>query len=190
MKHRVLMVIDTQNDFITGALGNKECVATVPKIVNIIKNGNYDQVILTMDTHKDNYMDTKEGQNLPVPHCIRETDGWQINTDIMTAVTENYKPHQIQVIEKPTFGTIDLVTTYQKLWNFFGTQLEIDFVGFCTGICVLSNVTIAKASIPEAEICVIEDACACVTPETHKTAIEAMELIQVKMLKATDVMEV
>lgn len=186
MKHKILMVIDTQKDFITGALGNKECEAAVPKIIDIIKHGNYDQMILTMDTHKENYLETKEGQNLPVPHCIRETHGWQINTQIMTAVTENYTPQQIQIIEKPTFGAIDLVTTYQKLWNTYGTQLEIDFVGFCTGICVLSNVTIAKASIPEAEICVIEDACACVTPETHKTAIAAMKLIQVKMLKTTD----
>lgn len=183
---RILMVIDTQNDFITGALGNKECEATVPKIVEVIKSGKYDSAILTMDTHAENYLNTQEGKKLPVSHCIRNTEGWQINKDIMNAVRENFRPSEIETFEKPTFGSIGLISKYQRLWNMYGPNVEIDFVGFCTGICVLSNVAIAKAALPEAKICVIEDACACVTPETHKTAIEAMKLIQVDMLQTKD----
>lgn len=183
---RILMVIDAQNDFITGALGNKECEAAVPKIVEVIKSGKYDSVTLTMDTHDDSYMYSQEGKKLPVPHCIKDTDGWMINKDILDAVRENFRPGKIEAFEKPTFGSINLISKYQKLWEAYGPNLEIDFVGFCTGICVLSNVAIAKATLPEANICVIEDACACVTPETHKTAIEAMKLIQVDMLQTKD----
>ena len=104
----------------------------------------------------------------------------------MNAVRENFRPSEIETFEKPTFGSIGLISKYQRLWNMYGPNVEIDFVGFCTGICVLSNVAIAKAALPEAKICVIEDACACVTPETHKTAIEAMKLIQVDMLQTKD----
>lgn len=183
---RILMVIDAQNDFITGALGNKECEATVPKIVETIRSGKYDMVFLTMDTHDENYMNTQEGKKLPVPHCIRNTEGWQINDDVMDAVSKSFKSTKIFIVEKPTFGSIDLVSKYKNIQMMFGTDVEIDYVGFCTGICVLSNVTIAKAALPEAKICVIEDACACVTPKTHQTAIEAMKLIQIDMLQTKD----
>ncbi len=192
MSMKVLMVIDAQNDFITGALGNKECEAAVPKIVEMINSKKYDEIILTMDSHDENYMETKEGKNLPVPHCIvptgvwAPTDGWMIHPDVYAAIKRNYDPDKIEVFKKPTFGAISIIPKYQKLWEAYGPNLEIDFVGFCTGICVLSNVAIAKATLPEANICVIEDACACVTPKTHKTAIEAMKLIQIDMLQTKD----
>lgn len=182
MTGKVLMVIDTQNDFITGSLGNGECQAAVPKIIDLIKNGNYDEVIFTMDTHAENYMDTQEGKKLPVPHCIEGTEGWKIQADIAKAADEAFTKEQQTVIKKPTFGAISLIPKYQQLWEKAQGDLELDFVGFCTGICVLSNVSIAKATLTEAKVCVIEEACACVTPETHKTAIEAMKLIQVDVI--------
>ena len=182
MAKKVLMVIGTQNDFITGALGNKECQETVPAIVDVIKNGNYDEVIFTMDTHEADYMDTREGRKLPVPHCIEGTEGWKIRTEIAEAADETFTKEQQTIIKKPTFGAISLIPKYQQLWKDAQGDLELDFVGFCTGICVLSNVSIAKATLTEAKVCVIENACACVTPKTHKTASEAMKLIQVEII--------
>lgn len=179
--HRTLVIVDTQNDFIDGALGNKECLATVPKIIDIIKSNKYNDVIITMDTHSDNYLETQEGEKLPVPHCIKGTEGWKINDDIMKAVKESFSENDITIVEKPTFGAVSLLRIYNTQ-KFMESNMEYDFVGFCTGICVISNVMIVKAALPEAKICVIEDACACVTPESHKNTIEAMKMCQIDII--------
>lgn len=176
---KALVVVDMQNDFIDGVLGNAECQAVVPKIVDIIENGDYSSIVVTRDTHYNDYLFTQEGHKLPVIHCVRYTDGWNVNANIMKAI-DSKKPYiSLFTIDKNTFGSSTLIDVLQKELSDYD---EIDFCGVCTGICVISNVAIAKAALPETKICVIEDACACVTPDTHKTAIEAMKTFQVDII--------
>ena len=163
---RILVVVDMQNDFTTGPLGNAECAAVIPKVAEVIKTGVYDRIIFTQDTHQSNYLDTQEGKRLPVVHCIEGTAGWEI----------------APVICKPAFGSVQLGECLKQYCG--DAEAQIDFCGVCTGICVISNVMIAKAFVPEARVCVIEKACACVTPESHRTAIEAMKTCQVDIQSA------
>ena len=177
---KVLVVIDMKNDFLTGVLGNEECANTISQVVDVVRNGNYDHIFLTRDTHSENYMETQEGKKLPVPHCIKNTEGWEINADVMAAVKEKYDG-QYTIVDKPTFGSADLATKLKGICeNTYDT--EIEFVGVCTGICVISNVLLAKANLYEAQVKVIEKACACVTPDTHRTAIDAMKTCQIDIV--------
>lgn len=177
---KVLVVIDMQNDFLTGVLGNEECANTISQVVDVVRNGNYDHIFLTRDTHNENYMETQEGKKLPVPHCIKNTEGWEINADVMAAVKEKYDG-KYTIVDKPTFGSADLAKTLKEICeNTYDT--EIEFVGVCTGICVISNVLLAKANLYEAQVKVIEKACACVTPDTHRTAIDAMKTCQIDIV--------
>ncbi len=175
---KILIVVDMQKDFTTGVLGNAECEAAVQKVVKVIETRLYDKIYLTRDTHYDDYLETQEGKKLPVPHCIKGSDGWQIREEIMQAVSDNYMEYE--VLDKATFGSMELGRCLER--ESLTNDLEIHFVGVCTGICVISNVLIAKAALPEAKICVIEDACACVTPESHRTAIETMKTCQVDVI--------
>lgn len=165
---KTLVVVDMQNDFITGSLGTKEAEAIVPKvrekIAEAIANG--DNVIFTQDTHYENYLETQEGKNLPVEHCIEGTPGWKIHPDIIVKNTI--------IIVKNTFGS-------QTLPNYVKTS-EVELVGLCTGICVLSNAILLKAFNTELKVTVDASCCACVTPESHKTALEAMKLCQVNVI--------
>ena len=180
---KVLVVVDMQVDFTTGCLGNEECKAVISEVADVIKKGNYDRVYVTKDTHQRNYLTTQEGQRLPVEHCIENTKGWEIEEHVWNACVEAYKGKDLVTICKPTFGSLTLGQMLQNYAERFGgEELEIHFVGVCTGICVISNVMTAKASVPEARVCVIERACACVTPETHQTAIEAMRTCQVDII--------
>ena len=168
---KVLCVIDMQNDFIDGALGTPEAVNIVDnvraKIEAYRKNG--DTVIFTRDTHYENYMDTAEGKNLPVPHCIKDSDGWQISPELEVADST--------VIDKPTFGSVEL----GKLVAGLGNVEKIELVGLCTDICVVSNALIIKASFPDVRVTVDSACCAGVTPESHKNALEAMAVCQIKI---------
>ena len=177
---KILIIVDMQKDFTNGVLGNAECEATVKKVEKIIKTRPYDKIYLTRDTHHDNYLETQEGKKLPVLHCIKGSDGWQIREEIMQAVSDNYMKSAYEVLDKATFGSMELGKYLER--ESLTNDLEIHFVGVCTGICVISNVLIAKATLPEAKICVIEDACACVTPESHRTAIKAMKTCQVDII--------
>lgn len=175
---KILVVVDMQKDFITGPLGNLECVATIPQVVAAI-NSDYDKIFVTKDTHTSDYMNTQEGRKLPVPHCIKGTEGW----DIVPEVVDALAPYQAKItyVEKPTFGSTcfgKLLTEYEENQK----ELVIDFVGVCTGICVISNAMIAKATLPEATIRIIEKACACVTPDSHSTALAAMKLCQMEII--------
>ena len=176
---KILVVVDMQNDFITGALGNVECQTIVQKVVDVIKNNKYDNIFLTRDTHHDNYMETQEGKNLPVPHCIENTAGWEI-VDAVSEAVAVCRDADVKIINKPTFGSVELGAILSEIYD--KEDAIIDFCGVCTGICVISNVMIAKANCPEAEIRVFQDACACITPESHRTAIEAMRLCQVTII--------
>ena len=165
---KVLVVVDMQNDFIDGALGTAEAVAIVPKVAEKIKN--FDGTVLyTRDTHEEEYMQTQEGRNLPVPHCIRGTHGWEISGALDTSDCE--------VIDKPTFGSVALA---QKLAVIQPDQIEL--VGLCTDICVISNAMLCKAYMPETEILVDPACCAGVTPESHNRALKAMSVCQIKIL--------
>ena len=169
---KILIVVDMQNDFIDGALGTAEAVAIVPNVKKKIEE--FDGLVLfTRDTHFDNYMETQEGMNLPVPHCIKNTEGWQLRSEL-----ENLR--KTDAIDKVTFGSSELGTLLQKLDREEKIE-SITFVGLCTDICVISNVMIAKAFLPEVPIIVDAKCCAGVSVETHENALKAMEVCQVKV---------
>ena len=176
---KVLIVVDMQKDFVTGALGNAECVGAVDGVVREIENPDYDTVLLTKDTHFENYPETQEGRNLPVVHCIKGTDGWEL-VDAVQAAAE--KRGGCTVLEKVTFGCKNLPGYLEAVLGNEAQAAEYTFVGVCTGICVISNAMLVKAFFPEAKVRVISDACACVTPDTHKTALDAMKLCQMEII--------
>lgn len=169
---KVLVVVDMQNDFIDGALGTKEAVAIVPNVKAKIENFE-GTILFTRDTHFENYMDTQEGKNLPVPHCIKDTEGWQIRAELEELRTT-------PAIDKVTFGSSELPTKLLAL-NEVNPIESITFIGLCTDICVISNVMVTKAFLPEVPVIVDADCCAGVTPESHKNALEAMKVCQVKV---------
>ena len=179
---KVLAVIDVQNDFITGSLRNEEAIKKVPNIVKKIRNFKGDAIFYTMDTHSENYLSTKEGEKLPVVHCVKGTEGWEIEANVKAAL-EDAKLRNIKVVcvEKPTFGSYDLVEEIKRvsLW----ADLDIEFVGFCTDICVVSNALLVKAAFyDKARVSVIEDCCAGVTPETHFAACKTMQMCQIDVI--------
>lgn len=171
---KVLVVVDMQKDFINGALGTKEAVAIVEKAAVEIAQFT-GKIFVTLDTHQSNYLETAEGKKLPVPHCIKGTDGWQLNEKIQTALSGK----DYVTLEKGTFGSTKLVDEVRKI----GCQeeLEIECLGLCTDICVVSNVLLLKANFPEAKITVRADCCAGVTPESHEAALKTMEMCQIEV---------
>ncbi|MDE7199888.1 MAG: cysteine hydrolase [Lachnospiraceae bacterium] len=172
---KVLVVVDMQNDFIDGALGTKEAVGIVENAVSKIRNFE-GTIFVTMDTHQDNYMETAEGKKLPVPHCIKMTDGWQLNEKVKAALADrDYK-----TLEKGTFGSTALVDEIRKIKGSDG--MEMEFIGLCTDICVVSNVLLLKAYFPEEKITVDAGCCAGVTPESHKAALETMKMCQIDVV--------
>lgn len=166
---KYLIVVDMQVDFITGALGSKDAEAIVPNVVEKVKN--FDgKIIFTRDTHFDNYMNTQEGEKLPVPHCIKDTDGWQICDEL--------QPFAETVIDKITFGSVEL----PRILESFGEPIdEIELCGLCTDICVISNAMILKTSFPETKISVDASCSAGVTKESHLTALNAMKAVQIEI---------
>ncbi len=172
----VLIVVDMQKDFIDGALGTAEAVAMVPKVVEKVQNFKGD-ILFTRDTHFENYMDTQEGKKLPVPHCIRGTEGWEICKELQPFCEE------APLIDKVTFGSMELGPILQDMQEE-ETISSIIFVGLCTDICVISNVMIAKAFLPEVPIIVDASCCAGVTPESHNTALASMRTCQVEIVNA------
>ncbi|MBP3458183.1 MAG: cysteine hydrolase [Lachnospiraceae bacterium] len=168
----ILVVVDMQNDFIDGALGTAEAAAIVPKVEQKIREFN-GKVFFTRDTHEENYLESQEGKNLPVPHCIRNTPGWEIRPELSELQKEI-------PIDKETFGSVKLGELL-KAEDKENPIKKITFVGLCTDICVISNALLAKAFLPEAEIVVDAACCAGVTPESHKTALAAMKVCQIKI---------
>ena len=163
---KTLIVVDMQKDFIDGALGTKEAVAIVEnvkkKIARYQQNG--DEIIFTRDTHQSDYLNTNEGKNLPVEHCIEGTEGWKIQEGLEV-------PGAIY-IDKPTFGYLN--------WKEYNLE-EVEMVGLCTDICVVSNALIIKATYPEIQVSVDASCCAGVTPESHMAALTTMKMCQVKV---------
>ncbi len=173
---KILVIVDMQNDFTTGPLGNGRCAAVTDAIIEHLKTASYDRLFLTRDTHPVDYLRTREGRCLPAEHCIRGSRGWEIEAGIMDEVRRKYP--DAQIIDKLTFGSVELGETLRRICGS-GEDADITFVGVCTGICVLSNVSLVRAFCPEAVIRVIAGCCACVTEETHQTALRAMETLQV-----------
>ena len=168
----ILIVVDMQNDFIDGALGTKEAVAIVPNVLKKIEQFK-GKIIFTRDTHQNNYMDTQEGTNLPVPHCIEGSFGWQIR--------EGLCGHgEIAILDKPTFGSHELGEMLLKL-NSDESIGSVTLIGLCTDICVISNALLVKAFLPEVPVSVDAACCAGVTPQSHLNALEAMKMCQIKI---------
>lgn len=171
MEKKVLVVVDMQKDFIDGALGTKEAVSIVQKVADKIRD--FDgEIVFTRDTHFENYMETQEGKKLPVPHCIKGTDGWQIANELKSLMAADAK-----IFDKPAFGSVELA---EYLSN--NNELEkVELIGLCTDICVISNAMLIKAFMPEVNVVVDEKCCAGVTPESHANALEAMKMCQIEV---------
>ena len=164
---KTLIVVDMQNDFIDMALGTKEAVAILPQVRAKIEEykGRGDEIIFTRDTHGENYLSTPEGKKLPVPHCIKGTKGWEIADGLYV--------EGAKIIDKPNFG-----------WpNWKDESLEeVELIGLCTDICVVSNALIIKATFPDAEV-KVDSACrAGVTPESHGAALTTMKMCQIDVI--------
>lgn len=166
---KTLIVIDMQNDFIDGSLGTKEAQAIVPNVQKKIEEyeANGYEIVFTRDTHQKDYLNTNEGKHLPVEHCIEGTHGWQISNELISM-----NPYPI--VDKPTFGNLN--------WTTFFEFEDIELVGLCTDICVVSNALILKAMYPDANITVDASCCAGVTPKSHQAALTTMKMCQINVI--------
>lgn len=171
---KILIVVDMQNDFIDGALGTGEAVGIVPAVIDKIKEYDTKDIFATRDSHEKNYMETQEGKYLPVEHCIIGTKGWEIADKVAEAL------NGATIINKPTFGSTELAEKIQEIAQ--KEEIELELVGLCTDICVISNALLLKAYMPEIKISVDERCCAGVTPKKHQAAIETMSSCQIQIV--------
>ena len=167
---KLLIVIDMQNDFITGPLGSPEAQAIVPYVAEKVRDAvaNHDDVVFTQDTHKANYLESQEGLHLPVVHCQLGTPGWEIHPAL--------KPYAEKVFIKPGFGSTQLLEYVKS-----GGYDRVELVGLCTDICVVTNALMLKGALPELPIRVDAGGCAGVTPKTHQAAIDTMKMCQIEI---------
>ena len=172
---KCLIVVDMQNDFIDGSLGTKEAVAILPKVVEKVEN--YDgRIIFTKDTHTADYMNTQEGKNLPVVHCVEGEAGWKL----ASALEDFAAKKGCVTYNKPSFGSVELAEAMKQLAAEESIE-EFELCGLCTDICVISNAMLLKAFLPEIPVAVDASCCAGVTPESHKNALEAMKMCQISI---------
>ena len=172
---KILVVVDMQNDFIDGSLGTPEALAIVENVKKKISQYKQEDIFVTMDTHEENYLETQEGRMLPVAHCIRGTEGWQVRSDIAALLPEAH------VYEKPSFASLRVAKEIADLavWR---KDIEIEIIGLCTDICVVSNALLLKSVMPEVPITVDPSCCAGVTPESHEAALTTMRMCQIRIL--------
>ena len=173
---KILVVVDMQNDFVTGSLGTKEAEVIIPNVVKKIEEWD-GYVFATQDTHDEDYLDTQEGEKLPVKHTIKGTEGWKIQKDVYEALELDF----VEIFEKKTFGSIDLALELVDCID----EMEIDevqLIGVCTDICIISNALVIKAFLPEVKVVVDAACCAGTTPESHKRALETMKVCQVDII--------
>lgn len=173
---RTLIVVDMQNDFIDGALGTKEAQAIVPNVKKKIQEYGMrgDEIIFTRDTHQSDYLETNEGKHLPVEHCIEGTHGWNIPRELDLPSFEH--------IDKPNFGYTNWSNVKCPLGTYKRPLEEVEIIGLCTDICVVSNALILKAMYPEIDITVDASCCAGVTPESHQAALTTMKMCQINVI--------
>ncbi len=170
----ILVIIDMQNDFITGSLGTENAISVLPKVINKAKSYDYGNIYVTMDTHNSDYLNTLEGKKLPILHCIKGTDGWNIPTELYNYV------HNSNIIEKSSFASFNLA---EKL--FLRSQvesIEIELTGVCTDICVISNALLLRSKMPNVKISVDPSCCAGTSVNAHNYAIEIMKMCQIDIL--------
>lgn len=173
---KILVVVDMQRDFVDGALGSAEAQAIVDNVVNKINE--FDgEIIVTYDTHQNNYMETREGKYLPVPHCIESTEGHRLNKSVEDALANR----NFYDIFKPTFGSTHLVEYIRDIIDD-EKNTEVTLIGLCTDICVVSNAMLLKANYPEMDITVDASCCAGVTPDSHKAALTTMKMCQINVI--------
>lgn len=192
---KILIVVDMQNDFIDGSLGTEDAKAIVPRVCQKLKNEVDKTLILfTQDTHPENYLDTAEGKKLPVVHCVKNTEGWEINKEVMEAYKSN--PNRIQMgggnsVLKGTFGSVHLARVIEDWIKFFKQNPnlknnepleEIELIGLCTDICVVSNALLLKAYFPDIKITVDASCCAGVTSKLHNEALNVMNSCQIDVI--------
>ncbi len=173
---RLLIVIDMQNDFVDGSLGTAEAMGIIDNVCDKIKNFK-GTVIFTRDTHTEDYLETQEGINLPVKHCIKGSEGWKLTEKVENMRKEYNSP----VFDKDTFGSKEIVQ-YLDIINKKSPIEYIELIGLCTDICVISNALLIKAFFPEVPITVDSKCCAGVTPESHKNALESMKMCQINVI--------
>ncbi len=172
---KFLVAVDLQKDFVDGALGTKEALAIIPAAAEKIRN--FDGVIfVTLDTHGEDYLQSAEGRKLPVIHCVKGSNGWQLNEDIAAAL----EGKKYIAVEKPTFGSVRLPRLIEEAAQ--GEDFSVELIGLCTDICVVSNALLIKANFPEMQISVDSACCAGVTPEKHNAALETMRSCQIDIL--------
>ena len=168
---KILVVVDMQKDFIDGALGTKEAEAIVKPVIEKMKTYQKADIYLTRDTHGEDYLETAEGKKLPVAHCIKGTEGWQLHPEIEALAEPSH------IIDKPTFGSVELMGLLAE--ENKREPLELELVGLCTDICVVSNGLLIKAKLPEVPVKVDPDCCAGVTKESHEAALLTMKMCQI-----------
>lgn len=171
---QILIVIDMQNDFISGSLGSEEAKLIVKNVVEICKKYTIENIYATRDTHYNNYLETLEGKNLPIEHCLKDSNGWQIIDELKDYILEE------NIFNKEVFGSIELAKRMKKLAE--KEEIEITLVGVCTDICVISNALLLKTYLPNTSINVIENCCAATSKENQKYAIEMMKSNQIKIV--------
>ena len=175
MKTKYLIVVDVQNDFVTGALGTEEARRMLPALLKKTENFS-GEIWVTQDTHGENYLDTQEGKMLPVPHCILGTAGWELTAELKR-VLQNREP---RVYRKSCFGSVEMVRDLKKLYEQDALE-SVELVGVCTDICVISNALMIRSAMPELPVYADAACCAGVTPEKHRAALQIMESCQVRV---------
>lgn len=179
-KNKLLIVVDMQNDFVTGTLANPAAKAIIPNIINKLKEKDYTYLIFTRDTHQKDYLKTQEGKNLPVEHCIEGTEGWEIVPELLEFAKDAI------IVDKPSFGFNGWDKVLNEHFadeNMFPEDFpnEIELIGTCTSICVASNATILKSIYPEILISVDSSCCACLNEDTHNAALAVMKTQQINV---------
>ena len=177
-KNKLLIVVDMQNDFVTGSLANHAAEKIIPNIVEKLRAEDYTYLIFTRDTHQNNYLKTQEGKNLPFEHCIEGTKGWEIIPELQEFTKNAF------IVDKPTFGYKDWENKLNELFADENNHPddfpeEIELCGVCTAICVSSNATILKSLYPEMPIFIDSNCCACLSEDTHNAALEVMKTQQI-----------
>lgn len=172
---KILVVVDMQKDFVDGTLGTKEAQGIVDNVADKIA-GFEGRIFVTLDTHQADYLKTAEGRKLPVPHCIKDSEGWLLDEKVQRALREK----DYTAIEKGTFGSVRLAEEIGR--TAAGGEMKIQLVGLCTDICVVSNALLLKANFPDADISVDASCCAGVSPKTHEAALETMRMCQIDII--------
>ncbi len=177
MLDRVLVVVDMQNDFVYGPLGNEDCRSAVKDVADVIANGGFGLIVVTMDTHGEDYLSTQEGIRLPVEHCIEGTEGWELVPDVECALEESGA--EVITVRKGVFGSADLPGIIASRCK---EDAEAYFVGVCTAICVVSNAVMLRSVCPEMRISVISRACAGSSRQRHEAALDTMRSCQIDVV--------